>query len=368
MYDYLIVGAGLYGAVFAQEARRAGKHCLVIDRRPHIGGNAYTESIQGIDVHRYGAHIFHTGNPQVWAYVQRFGAMNDYINMPVASYKGRFYNLPFNMHTFQQIWGVNTPEEAQAELARQRQKGPQGAPQNLEEKALQMVGPDLYEILVKGYTEKQWGRPCHELPAFLIERLPLRFTFDNNYFNDPYQGIPKQGYTKLTAAMLEGTEVRLGVDYLAERATLRPLARQILYTGPIDEYFGYVYGALDYRCSRFETQLLPDVADYQGNAVVNHTDAAVPYTRVIEHKHFTFGKQPHTVITHEYPEEWTRGKEPYYPVNDAKNQALYQRYRSLAQSQAQDILFGGRLGEYRYYDMDEVVEKALALCQALWGA
>ena len=363
-YDYLIVGAGLYGAVFARQATEAGRRCLVVEQRGHVAGNVYTQRVAGIDVHRYGAHIFHTGNQDVWAYVNRFATFNRYTNAPIANYQGKLYNLPFNMNTFYQMWGVITPREAEAEIARQRAGAGIMKPRNLEEQALHLVGRDIYETLVKGYTEKQWGRPCTELPAFIIRRLPVRFTFDNNYFNDPYQGIPTDGYTAMVSRMLEGIEVRLGVEYLSMRDILRPLARMVVYTGPIDAYFGATLGALAYRSLRFETETL-DMPNYQGNAVVNYTDAQTPYTRIIEHKHFTFGTQPQTVISREYPAEWKPGDEPYYPVNDEKNQALYQRYQALAEAE-DGVIFGGRLGEYRYYDMDKVIESALARCKELF--
>ena len=353
-YDYLIVGAGLFGAVFAQEARRAGKRCLVIDRRDHIAGNIYTEQVEGINVHRYGAHIFHTNSKEVWAYVNRFAEFNRYTNSPIANYHGEIYNMPFNMNTFNRMWGVVTPAEAKAT-----------EPKNLEEQAISLVGTDIYEKLVKGYTSKQWGRPCDQLPAFIIKRLPVRFTYDNNYFNALYQGIPNGGYTAMVERMLEGTEVRLGVDYLQEKEALDALADRVVYTGAIDAYFGYRLGALEYRSVRFETEVL-DTDNYQGNAVVNYTDAETPYTRIIEHKHFEFGTQPKTVISREYSAEWKVGDEPYYPVNDEKNGALYARYRALADGE-KNVLFGGRLGEYKYYDMDKVIESALAAVQKELG-
>ncbi len=356
-YDYLIVGAGLYGAVFAHEAKQAGRRCLVVERRAHIAGNVYTEEVQGIQVHRYGAHIFHTNSEQVWQYVGRFARFNRYTNSPLANYKGELYNLPFNMNTFYRLWGVTTPAQAMAEIERQRAAAGSAAPKNLEQQAISLVGTDIYEKLVKGYTEKQWGRPCRELPAFIIRRLPVRFTFDNNYFNAVHQGIPIGGYTAMVQNMLEGTDVRLNTDYLAHKAQLDALACRVVYTGPIDAYFGYCYGPLEYRSVRFETQVL-DMPNYQGNAVINYTDAETPYTRVIEHKHFEFGTQPQTVISREYSTEWKPGQEPYYPVNDEKNNALYARYAALAQ-QEPHVIFGGRLGEYRYYDMDAVVESAL---------
>lgn len=356
-YDYLIVGAGLFGAVFAREMTDAGKRCLVIDRRDHVAGNACTETVEGIAVHRYGAHIFHTNDDAVWDYVNRFARFNRFTNSPIANYKGELYNLPFNMNTFHQMWGVTTPAQARAEIRRQQEASGDGEPQNLEEQAIRLVGRDIYEKLIKGYTQKQWGRPCTELPAFIIRRLPVRFTYDNNYFNARHQGIPEDGYTALVERMLEGIPVRLHTDFLPRREELSALAERVLYTGPIDAYFDYRLGALEYRSLRFETELL-DTDNYQGNAVVNYTDAETPYTRIIEHKHFVYGTQPKTVITREYSAEWRPGDEPYYPVNDGKNAALYQAYRELAQRE-QRVIFGGRLGEYRYYDMDQVVRAAL---------
>ena len=361
-YDYLIVGAGLYGAVFAQKAMEAGKTCLVIEKRDHIAGNIYTEAVEGIQVHRYGAHIFHTNNDEVWNYVNRFATFNRYTNSPVANYKGEIYNMPFNMNTFNKMWGVITPAEAQAEIERQRAAHYVAEPKNLEEQAINLVGTDIYEKLVKHYTEKQWGRPCTELPAFIIKRLPVRFIYDNNYFNALYQGIPVGGYTAMVEKMLEGAEVRLGVDYLADKAAWDAVADKAVYTGPIDAYFGYKLGALAYRSVRFETETL-DMENYQGNAVVNYTDADTPYTRIIEHKHFEFGTQPKTVISREYSAEWKVGDEPYYPVNDEANGALYQQYKALAEGE-EKVLFGGRLGEYKYYDMDKVIEAALAAWKA----
>ena len=361
-YDYLIVGAGLYGAVFAQKAMEAGKTCLVIEKRDHIAGNIYTEAVEGIQVHRYGAHIFHTNNDEVWNYVNRFATFNRYTNSPVANYKGEIYNLPFNMNTFNKMWGVITPAEAQAEIERQRAAHYVAEPKNLEEQAINLVGTDIYEKLVKHYTEKQWGRPCTELPAFIIKRLPVRFIYDNNYFNALYQGIPVGGYTAMVEKMLEGAEVKLGVDYLADKAAWDAVADKVVYTGPIDAYFGYKLGALAYRSVRFETETL-DMENYQGNAVVNYTDADTPYTRIIEHKHFEFGAQPKTVISREYSAEWKVGDEPYYPVNDEANGALYQQYKALAEGE-EKVLFGGRLGEYKYYDMDRVIEAALAAWKA----
>ena len=361
-FDYLIVGAGLYGAVFAQKAMEAGKTCLVLEKRAHIAGNIYTEAVEGIQVHRYGAHIFHTSNSEVWEYVRRFATFNRYTNSPVANYKGEIYNLPFNMNTFNKMWGVITPAEARAEIERQRAARYVAEPKNLEEQAINLVGTDIYEKLVKHYTEKQWGRPCTELPAFIIKRLPVRFIYDNNYFNALYQGIPVGGYTAMVEKMLEGAEVRLGVDYLADKAAWDALAGKVVYTGPIDAYFGYRLGALAYRSVRFETETL-DMENYQGNAVVNYTDAETPYTRIIEHKHFEFGAQPKTVISREYSAEWKVGDEPYYPVNDEANGALYQQYKALAEGE-EKVIFGGRLGEYKYYDMDRVIEAALAAWKA----
>jgi len=358
MYDYLIVGAGLYGAVFAREAVKRGKTCLVIDKRDHIAGNIYTKDVEDIQVHQYGAHIFHTNNKQVWDYVNTYATFNRYTNSPVANYHGQLYNLPFNMNTFNKMWGVVTPAEAKAKIEAQRREANITEPRNLEEQAISLAGKDIYEKLVKGYTEKQWGRPCTELPAFIIKRLPLRFTFDNNYFNALYQGIPNEGYTQMVANMLEGIEVRLGVDYLEQKAELDALAEKVIYTGPIDAYFGFRLGYLEYRSVRFETEVL-DEENFQGNAVVNYTDRETPYTRIIEHKHFVFGTQPKTVISKEYSSEWKPGDEPYYPVNDDKNGQLYQQYKQLADAE-EKVIFGGRLGEYKYYDMDKVIESALA--------
>ena len=365
MVDYLIVGAGLYGAVFAHEAKKAGKTCIVIDKRDHIAGNIYTKEIEGIQVHEYGAHIFHTSNKQVWDYVNALAEFNRYTNSPVANYKGELYNLPFNMNTFNKMWGVITPAEAQAKIEEQKAAAHVENPQDLEEQAISLVGTDIYEKLIKGYTEKQWGRPCDQLPAFIIKRLPVRLIYDNNYFNDKYQGIPVGGYTALVEKLLDGIEVRLGVDYLADRETLSALAKTVVYTGPIDAYFGYKLGALEYRSVRFETEVL-DMPNYQGNAVVNYTDAETPYTRIIEHKHFEFGTQPKTVISREYSAEWKPGDEPYYPVNDEKNGALYQQYKALADAEG-GVIFGGRLGEYKYYDMDKVIESALNMVQKVLG-
>ena len=364
-YDYLVVGAGLYGAVFAQKAKEAGKSVLVIDKRDNIAGNVYTKEMEGIHVHIYGAHIFHTNNKEVWDYITRFAEFNRFTNSPVANYKGELYSLPFNMYTFNKMWGVITPEEAAAKIEEQKKAAGITDPQNLEEQAISLVGTDIYEKLVKGYTEKQWGRPCHELPAFIIKRLPVRLTFDNNYFNALYQGIPVGGYTKMVANLLEGIEVRLGVDYLENKEELDALADKVVYTGAIDAYFDYKLGALEYRSVRFETEVL-DKPNFQGNAAVNYTDSESPYTRIIEHKWFEFGKDaegndlPKTVISREYSSEWKLGDEPYYPVNDEKNGALYAQYKELAEKE-EGIIFGGRLGEYKYYDMDAVIASALAM-------
>lgn len=359
MYDYLIVGAGLYGAVFAQQKKRQGFRCLVIDRREHIAGNIFSEKIEGIETHRYGPHIFHTGREDVWAYVNQFTAFNHFIYSPVANYRGELYNLPFNMNTFVKMWGIQTPKEAREVIRRQVAEAGIGKPGNLEEQAISLVGTDVYEKLIKGYTQKQWGRPCKELPAFIIKRLPVRLTFDNNYFNHPYQGIPKEGYARMVENMLDEIEVQLGVDFLEQRDSLLKLAKKIVYTGPIDAFYGYRFGALQYRSLRFETEVL-DIPNYQGVAGMNFTDADVPYTRIIEHKHFAFGKgnSEKTVITREYPQKWMQGKEPYYPIGDVGNNTLYQRYEALAKKE-KNINFGGRLGTYRYMDMDQVVAQAM---------
>lgn len=368
-YDFLIVGAGLYGCVFAHELKKLGKKCLVIDKRAHLGGNVYCEETEGINVHKYGAHIFHTSNKKVWNYVNDIVEFNRYTNSPVARYKDELYNLPFNMNTFAQMWGVKTPDEAQKKLDEQKadalasmKAAGVSEPRNLEEQALTLIGKDIYEKLIKGYTEKQWGRKCTELPAFIIKRLPVRMVFDNNYFNDTYQGIPMGGYNKLIEGLLEGVETRTGVDYFANKAELDAKADKIVFTGKIDEYFGYKYGNLQYRTVRFETEVL-DTPNYQGNAVVNYTEREVPYTRVIEHKHFEmFGQEvydnPKTVISKEYSTEWKPGMEPYYPVNDKQNTELYAKYKALA-AQEKNVIFGGRLAEYKYYDMDDVIEAAL---------
>ena len=390
-YDYLIVGAGLFGAVFAHEMRAAGKACLCIDQRPVVGGNVYTKEQSGIQVHKYGAHIFHTSDERIWSYVKQFAEFNHYVNSPIAVYKEELYNLPFNMNTFSKMWHIRTPQEAMEIIDRQRREAQVEQPQNLEEQALSLVGRDVYEKLVKGYTEKQWGRSCTELPAFIIRRLPVRFTYDNNYFTDPYQGIPKGGYTQIVERLLEGTPVRLGVSYeefvrqtgaqvpgrgaayacrggadkarAAEAGANGDVFEKVLYTGMIDAYFDYQLGALDWRSLRFEEETLPDCDNYQGNAVVNYTEREVPYTRIIEHKHFEFGKGKGTVITREYPQTWQQGDEPYYPVNDERNEKLYAAYRALAE-QEKNVLFGGRLGQYRYYDMDKVIGAALELAAA----
>ena len=360
-YDYLIVGAGLFGAVFAHEAGKKGKKCLVVDRRNHIGGNIYTEEIEGIQVHRYGAHIFHTSNKEVWEYVNRFAEFNHYINSPIAVYKDELYNLPFNMNTFSKMWNIKTPAEAKEIIDRQIADLGITEPANLEEQALSLVGRDVYEKLIKGYTEKQWGRKCTELPAFIIRRLPLRFTYDNNYFNDRYQGIPIGGYTAIIKKLLEQADVKLGTDYLKERETYKDMAARIVFTGMIDEYFDYILGALEYRSVRFETEVL-DCPNYQGNAVVNYTEREVPYTRIIEHKHFEFGTSDKTVISREYSSEWKVGDEPYYPVNDERNSSLYEKYKELAEKEKR-VVFGGRLGAYKYYDMDKVILAALELAE-----
>ena len=360
-YDYLVVGAGLYGAVFAQQCKAAGKSVLVIDKRPNIAGNVYTEEVEGINVHVYGAHIFHTNNKKVWDYITRFAEFNRFTNAPVANYKGELYSLPFNMYTFNKMWGVVTPQEAADKIEEQRREAGITEPKNLEEQAISLVGRDIFEKLVKGYTEKQWGRDCKDLPAFIIKRLPVRLTFDNNYFNAFYQGIPMGGYTKMVANLLDGIEVRLNVDYLENKAQLDALADKVVYTGPIDAYFGYKLGTLEYRSVRFETEVL-DIPNFQGNAAVNYTDRETPWTRIIEHKWFEFGTQPKTVISREYSSEWKPGDEPYYPVNDEKNGALYQQYKALAEGE-EKIIFGGRLGEYKYYDMDAVIASALDMCE-----
>ena len=356
-YDYLLVGAGLYNAVFAHLAKQQGKSCLVIEKRGHIGGNIYCETVEDIHVHKYGAHIFHTSNREVWDFVNSFVEFNRYTNSPVANYKGEMYNMPFNMNTFSKMWGISTPKEAKAIIDSQRGRIT-GEPKNLEEQAISLVGTDIYQKLVKGYTEKQWGRDCMDLPAFIIKRLPVRYTYDNNYFNDLYQGIPMGGYNVLIEKLFAGCDIRTNTDYLENREYFDSLADKVVFTGPIDAFFGYRLGKLQYRTVRFETEVL-DTDNYQGVAVVNYTDRETPYTRIIEHKHFEFGTQDKTVISREYPSEWTEGMEPYYPVNDARNQALYEQYRALAEEEAGKVIFGGRLGEYKYYDMDKVIEAAM---------
>lgn len=368
-YDYLVVGSGLYGAIFAHEAKKYGKTVLVVEKRSNIAGNIYTENIEGINVHKYGAHIFHTNNKEVWKYITQFAEFNRFTNSPVANYKGELYSMPFNMYTFNKMWGVVTPEKAQAKISEQR-KEIVGTPKNLEEQAISLVGRDVYEKLVKGYTEKQWGRECVDLPAFIIKRLPVRFTFDNNYFNALYQGIPIGGYTKLVSKILEGIEVRLNTDYLKEKSELDKLADKIVYTGPIDAYFEYKLGHLEYRSVRFENELL-NIPNFQGNAAVNYTDKETPWTRIIEHKWFEFGKDengndlPKTIISREYSSEWKPGDEPYYPVNDEKNSDLYEEYRKLSVSEPK-VIFGGRLGEYKYYDMDKTIESVLKVTENLF--
>ncbi len=374
-YDYLIVGAGLFGSVFAHEMHKKGRRVLLIDKREHIAGNIFTEDVAGIQVHRYGAHIFHTSDKKIWDYVNRFAEFNHYINSPIANYKGEIYNLPFNMNTFNRMWGVVTPEQAKERISEQIADLPITEPSNLEEQALSLVGRDVYEKLVQGYTEKQWGRPCRELPAFIIKRLPLRFTYDNNYFNDRYQGIPVGGYTIMVEKMLEGIEVKTGISYQEFAAEQELDGRvcavdrdgntyeKIVYTGMIDEYFDYALGYLEYRSLRFETETLADCENYQGNAVVNYTEREIPYTRVIEHKHFEFGMQKDTVVTREYPAVWKEGEEPYYPINDEKNDTLFQKYQEMAKTKPH-VIFGGRLGQYRYYDMDKVIAQALAAVEA----
>ena len=371
MYDYLIVGAGLFGSVFARQATDAGKKVLVIDKRPNIAGNVYTEDIEKIHVHKYGAHIFHTNNKEVWEYVTKFAEFNRFTNSPVANYKGELYSLPFNMYTFNKMWNVITPQEAAAKIEEQRKEAGITEPQNLEEQAISLVGKDIYEKLIKGYTEKQWGRDCKDLPSFIIKRLPVRLTFDNNYFNALYQGIPVGGYTKMVANMLDGIEVRLNTDYLENKDELDKLAEKVVYTGAIDAYFDYKLGALEYRSVRFDTEVL-DTPNFQGNAAVNYTDRETPWTRIIEHKWFEFGKDdegndiPKTVISREYSSEWKVGDEPYYPVNDEKIGKLYQEYKKLAEDE-KNVIFGGRLGEYKYYDMDAVIASALDLCEKELG-
>ncbi|GBG06361.1 UDP-galactopyranose mutase [Paenibacillus agaridevorans] len=357
-YDYLIVGAGLFGSIFAYEAKRKGKRCLVIEKRKHIAGNIYTENREGINVHVYGAHIFHTSNKSVWEYINQFAEFNHFVNSPMAVYEKELYNLPFNMNTFSKMWGVRTPDEAKSIIEAQIKEAGIDNPQNLEQQAIRLVGKDIYEKLIKGYTEKQWGRKCTEIPAFIIKRLPVRFTYDNNYFNDRYQGIPIGGYTGIVEKMLDGIDVKLNTDYFEFIKSNPGIASKTVFTGPIDRYFNYRFGDLEYRSLRFETETL-DKDNYQGNAVVNYTSAEIPYTRIIEHKHFEFGQQPRTVITREYSEDWTRNDEPYYPINDTRNNDLYHKYSELAAREG-NVIFGGRLGQYKYYDMDKVIEAALA--------
>lgn len=362
-YDYLIIGAGLFGSVFAHEAKKKGKNVLVVDKRPNIAGNIYTEEIEGINVHKYGAHIFHTNNQEVWNYVNQFSEFNRYTNSPVANYKGELYSLPFNMYTFNKMWGVVTPDEAKAKIELQKKESGIVEPKNLEEQAISLVGTDIYEKLIKGYTQKQWGRLCTDLPSFIIKRLPVRYTFDNNYFDALYQGIPIGGYTKMIERMLEGIEVKLNCDYLENKQQLNKIAKKIIFTGAIDSYYEFKFGALEYRSVRFETEIL-NKSNFQGNAVVNYTDAETPYTRIIEHKFFEFGTQSKTVISREYSSEWKFGDEPYYPVNDERNKTLFEKYKTLADKE-DNVIFGGRLGEYKYYDMDKVIESALALSKKL---
>lgn len=364
-YDFLIIGAGLYGSVFAHEVKKRGKTCLIIDKRDHIAGNIYTEKIEGINVHKYGAHIFHTNNKKVWDYVNDFAEFNRYTNSPIANYNGEIYNLPFNMNTFNKMWGSITPEDAKEKIKQQCRDNYVEVPKNLEEQAINLVGIDIYEKLIKGYTEKQWGRPCNELPAFIIRRLPVRFNYDNNYFNDIYQGIPVGGYTAMVEKMIEGIEVILNTDYLEDKIKWDAIADKVIYTGPIDSYFDYKLGVLQYRSTYFESEIL-DVENFQGNAVVNYTDKETPYTRIIEHKHFEFGTQPKTVISYEYSKEWNRGDEPYYPINDHRNSELYNKYKELAEAESH-VIFGGRLGEYKYYDMDKVIEVALEKSREVLG-
>lgn len=361
-YDYLIVGSGLFGAIFAYEAKKRGKSSLVIEKRNHIGGNIYCENINGINVHKYGAHIFHTSNKTVWNYINQFAEFNNYINSPVAIYKDELYNLPFNMNTFSKMWGISTPAQAKEIIEKQKAEYNIENPKNLEEQALSLVGKDVYEKLVKGYTEKQWGRSCTDLPAFIIKRLPVRYTYDNNYFNDRYQGIPIGGYTKIIEKMLDGIDVLLETSFEDYKKENDISDMKIIYTGNIDEYFGYKFGALQYRTVRFETEIMPDVDNYQGNAVVNYTEREVPYTRIIEHKHFEFGQGKGTIISKEYSSEWQVGIEPYYPINNDENNALYQKYEELAKAE-KNVIFGGRLGKYKYYDMDKVIEAALEAVQ-----
>ena len=359
MYDYLIVGAGLFGSIFAYEAKKRGKNCLVIDKRPHIGGNIYTKEVEGINVHEYGAHIFHTSNHEVWKYIQQFATFNRYTNSPIARYRDEIYNMPFNMNTFNKLWGVITPEQAKKKIEQQIKESGIIEPKNLEEQAISLVGRDIYEKLVKGYTQKQWGRRCDELPSFIIKRLPVRFTYDNNYFNDLYQGIPIGGYTPIIEKMLEGIDIRLNCDYFSKRKELETIANKIVFTGMIDQYYDYCFGELEYRSLRFETEIL-ESENYQGNAVVNYNEYEIPYSRIIEHKHFEYGKQEKTVITREYPATWKIGDEPYYPMNDEKNNYLYEKYKALADKENK-VIFGGRLGMYKYYDMHHIISEALEM-------
>lgn len=359
MYDYLIVGAGLFGSIFAYEAKKRGKNCLVIDKRPHVGGNIYTKEVEGINVHEYGAHIFHTSNHEVWKYIQQFATFNRYTNSPIARYRDEIYNMPFNMNTFNKLWGVITPEQAKKKIEQQIKESGIIEPKNLEEQAISLVGRDIYEKLVKGYTQKQWGRRCDELPSFIIKRLPVRFTYDNNYFNDLYQGIPIGGYTPIIEKMLEGIDIRLNCDYFSKRKELETIANKIVFTGMIDQYYDYCFGELEYRSLRFETEIL-ESENYQGNAVVNYNEYEIPYTRIIEHKHFEYGKQEKTVITREYPATWKKGDEPYYPMNDEKNNCLYEKYKALADKENK-VIFGGRLGMYKYYDMHHIISEALEM-------
>lgn len=366
MYDYLIVGAGLFGAIFAYEAKQRGKKCLVIDKRNHIGGNVYTKEVEGIQVHEYGAHIFHTNNKRIWDYVNQFAEFNRYTNSPIANYKGEIYNLPFNMNTFHKLWGVTSPEEAKRKIEEQRKTANISQPSNLEEQAISLVGTDIYQKLIKGYTEKQWGRPANELPAFIIKRLPVRFTYDNNYFNDRFQGIPVGGYTQIFEKLLDGIDVKLKTDFFKEREELEALANKIVFTGMIDQFYDYQFGVLNYRSLKFETNILDDTDNFQGNAVVNYTDSETAYTRIIEHKHFEFGKQEKTVITKEYPMEWEQGLEPYYPINDDENNTVYKKYKDLADQEAK-VIFGGRLANYKYYDMHQVIGEALVTVERAFG-
>ena len=356
-YDYLIVGTGLFGSIFAYEAKKRGKKCLIIDKRNHVGGNIYTEKIEDINVHKYGAHIFHTSNKEIWEYINQFSEFNRYTNSPVAKYKDEVYNLPFNMNTFNKLWGVFTPEEAKQKIQEELQEVNIDEPKNLEQQAIKLVGKTIYEKLVKGYTEKQWGMRATELPSFIIKRLPVRFTYDNNYFNDKYQGIPEGGYTKIIEKMLDGIETKLNYNYFDHKEELENISEKIIFSGAIDEYYDYCFGELEYRSVRFETEVL-DIDNYQGNAVVNYTEYEVPYTRIIEHKHFEYGMQPKTVISREYSDTWNREKEPYYPINNDKNNALYAKYKELADNDDK-VIFGGRLGQYKYYDMHKVIEEAL---------